>query len=209
LGRWTVLTVSRRSTVRFRKGAPSSLSFFEINSHPICRFRGTGCRDVPLPTLLRLITPNGYLSPSVTDVGGNGRCVGGLAVSRRLLLAARWWPRSTVPRRVRPENEIVRLWPCFVFWAGGQDVAQQGQQAGGLDPVPGGGGQFLGGPTVAAARRIRRPPGWNGSGRRDGLKSAASRRPPGLVTRYISRNAACRWGASPGSNGIVTGMRGT
>src|SRR5689334_10217752 len=30
-----------------------------------------------------------------------------LAVSRRLLPAARWWPRSTVPRRVRPENEIV------------------------------------------------------------------------------------------------------
>jgi hypothetical protein len=33
------------------------------------------------------------------------------------------------------------LWPCFVFWAGGQDLAQQGQLAGGLDPVPGGGGQ--------------------------------------------------------------------
>ena len=59
-GRRAVLMVRRRSTVRFRKGAPRSLYFFEISSHPICRFRGTGRRDALLLTVLRLITPDGY-----------------------------------------------------------------------------------------------------------------------------------------------------
>lgn len=56
----TVLMVRRRSTVRFRKGTPRSLCFFEISSRPICRFRGTGRRDALLLTLLRLITPDGH-----------------------------------------------------------------------------------------------------------------------------------------------------
>ena len=59
------------------------------------------------------------------------------------------------------------LWACLVFWSAGQDVAQQGQLAGGFDPVPGRGGQFLqradrgsgaAHPPTASVHR-ERPPG--------------------------------------------------
>ena len=52
------------------------------------------------------------------------------------------WKTDPSTAAITGADGALLVMPWLVFWANSQDVAQQRQRPGGLDPVPGGGGQF-------------------------------------------------------------------